>query len=64
MEPQWETAGQGLAQYALLPWEQAFYPGVLGTVFGLRQRAEIDNERMSSPLLVRAESYPYRLVIT
>lgn len=35
MEPQSETAGQLLAQSALLPWEQAFYPGAPETVLAL-----------------------------
>lgn len=38
MESQWETAGQGLVQSVLLPWEQSFYPGAPGTVFALRQK--------------------------
>lgn len=43
MEPQLETAGQELAQSVLLPWEQAFYPGALETVFALRQRQKMKN---------------------
>lgn len=40
MEPRWETAGQGLMQSVLLPWEQAFYSGGPETVYALRKRQE------------------------
>lgn len=38
MEPQWETAGQGLVQSVLLPWEQSFYLGAPETVFALKKK--------------------------
>ncbi len=40
VDPQWETAGQGLVQSELLPWEQAFYPGAPETVFALQKQEE------------------------
>lgn len=46
VEPQLETAEQELVQSVLLPWEQAFYPAALETVFALRQRRKRKNAHL------------------